>query len=83
MASRRSRRPRGCAVSSSRSALGLVLAAGAASVVYACIRWSPGLWWLPAGLLFALALAGLTNLAPVLVLPLFYSVRPLGARAAP
>ncbi len=57
--------------------LGLVLAAAAASVVYACIRWSPGLWWLPAGLFFALTLAGLTNLAPVLVLPLFYSVRPL------
>ena len=45
--------------------------------MYACIRWSPGHWWLPAGLLFAAAFAGLTNLAPVLVLPLFYSVRPL------
>jgi STE24 endopeptidase len=58
-------------------ALGLVLSAGAASVVYACIRWSPERWWLPAGLLFAAASVGLTNLAPVLVLPLFYSVRPL------
>ena len=57
--------------------LGLILSAGAASVVYACIRWSPERWWLPAGILFATAFVGLTNLAPVLVLPLFYSVKPL------
>lgn len=58
-------------------ALGLVLSAGAASVVYACIRWSPGRWWLPAGTIVAAALVGLTNLAPVVLLPLFYGVKPL------
>ena len=57
--------------------LGLVLGGGAASLVYWLIRLSPDRWWLAAGLLFALLIVGLTNLAPVLLLPLFYSVKPL------
>jgi STE24 endopeptidase len=39
-------------------------------------RW-PERWWLPAGLVFAVLTVALTNLAPVLVLPLFYRVKPL------
>ena len=59
-------------------AIGLVLATTAAMTVYSLIRRFPNNWWLPAGLLFAVVIVGLTRLAPVLLLPLFYSVRPLG-----
>jgi STE24 endopeptidase len=58
-------------------ALGVFLAVAAAELVYAFIRWSPSYWWLPAGLTFTLLIVGLTNLAPVLLLPIFYSVKPL------
>jgi STE24 endopeptidase len=57
--------------------IGAILAVGAAEVVYALIRSSPERWWLPAGLTFTLLIVGLTNLAPVLFLPIFYSVKPL------
>ena len=58
-------------------AIGIVLGGGAALVVYWCIDVTPDRWWLLAGAVFALLIVGLTNLAPVLLLPLFYSVRPL------
>ncbi len=57
--------------------LGLLLGGAAASLVYWLMRLSPDRWWLAAGLAFALIIVGLTNLAPVLLLPLFYSVKPL------
>ena len=59
------------------SGIGLVLAGGAAELIYWCIRQSPEHWWVSAGVLFTLLIVGLTNLAPVLLLPLFYSVKPL------
>ena len=58
-------------------AIGLVLASIGAAIVYAFIRVSPERWWLPAGAAFALLVVGLTNIAPVLLLPLFYRVKPL------
>jgi STE24 endopeptidase len=58
-------------------AVGSILGGGAASLVYWCIRFSPERWWLLAGGAFALLIVGLTNLAPVVLLPLFYSVKPL------
>jgi len=58
-------------------AVGFVLAGGAASLVYWLIRLSPEWWWLVAGGVFALLIVVLTNLAPVVLLPLFYSVKPL------
>jgi len=58
-------------------AIGLVLATVAGAVVYTFIRTSPEHWWLPAGAAFALLIVGLTNLAPVVLLPLFYRVKPL------
>jgi STE24 endopeptidase len=61
--------------------IGLVLAAGAAELVYALIRLSPDRWWLTAGAAFTLLIVGLTNLAPVLLLPIFYSVKPLNRDA--
>jgi STE24 endopeptidase len=58
-------------------AVGFVLSSIAAVIVYAFIRRFPDAWWLPAGLVFALLVVGLTNVAPILLLPLFYSVKPL------
>jgi STE24 endopeptidase len=62
-------------------AIGLVFGGGAASLIYSLLRFSPAGWWLIAGILFALLTVGLTNLAPVLLLPLFYSVKPLEREA--
>lgn len=58
-------------------AIGLVFGGGAALVVYWTIALFPDRWWLAAGVIFAVVIVGLTNLAPVLLLPLFYSVKPL------
>ena len=58
-------------------ALGIVLGGGAAQIVYWSIGLSPRNWWLLAGFIFALLIVGLANLGPVLLLPMFYSVRPL------
>jgi STE24 endopeptidase len=62
-------------------AVGMVLAWGAALIVYLSIRRSPEYWWLQAGAVFALLLVGLANLAPVVLLPLFYTIRPLAREA--
>jgi len=62
-------------------AIGVLLAAIAAELVYGFIRVSPDRWWLPGGALFTLLIVGLTNVAPVLLMPLFYSVKPLGRDA--
>jgi Zn-dependent protease with chaperone function len=58
-------------------AIGVTLAAIAAELLYGFMRLSPDRWWLAAGLTFTLLIVGLTNLAPVLLLPIFYSVKPL------
>jgi STE24 endopeptidase len=57
--------------------LGLLIGVGAATLLYSFIRLSPDGWWLPAGAAFALLVVGLANIAPVLLLPLFYRVKPL------
>jgi STE24 endopeptidase len=57
--------------------IGVMLATVAAEIIYGLIRLSPQWWWLSAGLTFTLLIVGLTNLAPVLLLPIFYSVKPL------
>jgi STE24 endopeptidase len=61
--------------------LGLFLGGGAATLLYFFIRRSPEGWWLPAGAVFALLVVGLANLAPVLLLPLFYRVKPLDSES--
>ncbi len=58
-------------------AVGLVVGVAAASVVYFFLRRAPEYWWLPTGVAFAAGIVGLANLGPVLLLPLFYSVKPL------
>jgi STE24 endopeptidase len=56
----------------------VVLGSAGALVVYALIGRFPANWWAPAGLACALMVVGLAGLAPALLLPLFYSVKPLG-----
>jgi STE24 endopeptidase len=58
-------------------ALGLVLGITAASILYFFISRFPSGWWLPAAVVFALLIVGLANVAPLVLLPLFYSVKPL------
>jgi STE24 endopeptidase len=58
-------------------ALYLGLAWMGVSLIYFFIRFSPDHWWLGAAAVFALIVVGLTNLTPVLLLPMFYSVKPL------
>ena len=58
-------------------AIGLVLSSIGAAIIYSLIRVSPDRWWLPAGAVFAMLIVGLSNLAPVLLLPLFYRIKPL------
>jgi STE24 endopeptidase len=71
-------RPGGWFVDQLKSfALGFMLSSGAAAIVYAAIRYSPHGWWLPAGLALAGIVTGITNIAPVLLLPIFYRVTPL------
>jgi STE24 endopeptidase len=62
-------------------AIGLLLSSIGAAIVYSLIRLWPDRWWLPAGLVFALLIVGLANLAPVLLLPLFYRIKPLDREA--
>jgi STE24 endopeptidase len=59
------------------AALGVAFAVVAALLVVALVRWSPGWWWVTAAAAFVMILIGLAQLAPVLLLPLFYDVKPL------
>lgn len=55
----------------------LVLGLAAAGTVYWTIRVLPEWWWLLASALFALGLAMMASIMPVVLLPLFYSMKPL------
>jgi len=57
--------------------IGVLLASVGVGLIYSFIRVSPDGWWLAAGAVFALFMVGVTNLAPVLLLPLFYRLKPL------
>jgi STE24 endopeptidase len=63
----------------------LIVAAALGSVAVATLYFLIGRfgedWWLPAGALAAVFIIGLANLGPVLLLPLFYSLRPLAREA--
>jgi STE24 endopeptidase len=58
-------------------AVGVVIGGAAVSMIYFCIRQSPEHWWALAGGGFCVLSVGLVNLAPVVLLPLFYRVKPL------
>lgn len=57
--------------------LGTVLALAAAVVAYEMLRRWPLWWWLPTGLAFTAATIVLAFVAPVLLFPLFFRLRPL------
>ena len=55
----------------------LVFALAGALIVLYLLRWSPENWWLIAAGCFAFVLVLLAQLAPVVLLPLFYAFKPL------
>ncbi len=57
--------------------LSLLFAELAAAFVYFAIRHWPGEWWIVAGVGYAVIVVFLVNVAPVVLLPLFYSLKPL------
>jgi STE24 endopeptidase len=57
--------------------LTLIFGVGGALMVWSLLRWSPDWWWLPAAIGFSVILIGLAQLAPVVLLPLFYDFKPL------
>ncbi len=58
-------------------ALGVVLAVAGTAVVYAALRQSPDHWWWMSAAVFAAATVVLARIAPVLLLPIFYTFKPL------
>jgi len=59
------------------TSLGLALSIAAAEAIYLSMRASTTWWWLLASIVFIAAIAAITRLAPVLLLPLFYRFTPL------
>jgi STE24 endopeptidase len=60
--------------------IGALLSSAGFSLLYAALRLMPEWWWVAAAAGFGLVVVALTSLAPVLLLPLFFTFRPL-ARA--
>jgi STE24 endopeptidase len=61
--------------------IGTAFALIAAAITWTLIVWSPDGWWLIAAVVFSLILVALAQLGPVLLLPLFYEVKPLDREA--
>ena len=57
--------------------LGVLLAWGAAALVYGVMQTAPAYWWLIAGIALAAVVTVLATLAPVVLLPLFFRFTPL------
>jgi STE24 endopeptidase len=57
--------------------IGLLFAELGATFVYFTLRHWPEYWWVLAGLGYSLVILILVNLAPVVLLPLFYTFKPL------
>jgi STE24 endopeptidase len=57
--------------------LGAVIGAAVVAVMFFLIEYYPTLWWLVAWVLLALFTLLVTILAPVVLIPLFYKMRPL------
>lgn len=60
-----------------RGALGLVLGTGVMVCLYWLLGRFPDLWWLFAAAFVILLGVAMTNLAPVVIIPLFYKLEPL------
>ena len=61
--------------------IGTVLGLVAAVLTWSLLRWNPAWWWLAAASGFSAILVLLAQLAPVVLLPLFYEVKPLNRPA--
>jgi len=59
------------------AALSMLLAVAGVLLIYATILHASDWWWLAAGGAFAAVIVCLANLAPVVVLPLFFTFKPL------
>jgi STE24 endopeptidase len=57
--------------------LGMVLAVAGTSIVFFTLRQWPDQWWSISAAIFAAAMIGLAQLAPVVLLPIFYKFKPL------
>lgn len=57
--------------------IGLLLGLLFVEVLYLLLDAFPDFWWIPAGFGFILFTVVLANLAPILLVPLFYKLRPL------
>ena len=57
--------------------VGAVLGILALELVYGSLRAWPQSWWLVAGAVFTVLFVVLANLAPVLILPIFFKLKPL------
>ncbi|HVB97094.1 MAG TPA: M48 family metallopeptidase [Chloroflexota bacterium] len=57
--------------------IAIVIGAAMIEVVYALLLATPAYWWLVAGVLYLAFVVGMANLAPILLLPLFYKLTPL------
>jgi STE24 endopeptidase len=57
--------------------IGLLFAAGGAVIASSILRWSPAYWWIAAAVAFSAVIIGLAQLAPVVLMPLFYEFKPL------
>jgi len=58
-------------------AVALVFGIIGALIVWLLLHWTPQWWWLAAALCFASLMVVLAQLAPVVLLPVFYTFRPL------
>ncbi len=61
--------------------VGLILGLFASGALYGIVGLFPDRWWLAAGVLFSLAILGLTHVGPIVFLPLFHRVAPLSSAA--
>lgn len=55
----------------------LVFGLIAALIICSLVRWDPDRWWMLSAAVFTVIMVGLVQLAPVLLLPLFYEFKPL------
>jgi STE24 endopeptidase len=58
-------------------ALGVPLGVAGVEVIYGFLRSSPDRWWIYASLVFVAFVVVMANLAPVLLLPLFFKFKPV------
>ncbi len=59
--------------------ISIVIGGGVLEVIYFVLRTAPDLWWLWTGIFLLVFNILLANLAPILILPLFYKFIPLSA----